>query len=81
MFSNAMVDMVSSVSVLKAQFQNTSITAQPCRPPYASNHRLPWEEDESVCAVRLWKVMDPLFAFQFLMLGWNCCVFWWGMGR
>lgn len=40
--------MFSSVSMLNLQFQNT----QPCRPPYASDQPLLWEED-SVCCVTL----------------------------
>lgn len=45
--------MFSSVSVLNEQFQNTSVTAQPCRPPYASNQPLSWEEDSLACCVTL----------------------------
>lgn len=54
MFSNAIVDVFSShINVLNVQFQNTSITTQPCRPPYTANPRLPREEAASVCCVTL----------------------------
>lgn len=33
------------------------------------------------CAVWPWKVMKLLCAFQFLILGWDCPVSWWGWGR